>query len=151
MARHRVVLSLIAIGLAFTGSLFLGAQEKKPSPRMLLLGKWRADISATQSITLEFREDIVEMKIEAGGAVNGIITATAVLPEEHADRHMDWVGMRAGERALPDNKILYKIVGDTMLLIGGGPKDRPASFYSGPGSEPKAFILTRIPAKQAKE
>ncbi len=139
------VISILCFGLSGT------AQGKKVEPLEALRGKWRAEISATQSVLLEFLGDSIEMKIETAGSAPLVMTANVVVPKEHSDQHLDWIQVKSGERPLPDNKCLYKLSGDTLLLIGGGPKERPAQFYSGPGGEPKAFILTRVEPKAAEK
>jgi hypothetical protein len=107
------------------------AQEKKPGEA--LVGSWRADIADGQAVLLEVRGATVEMKVESNGAATSVWAGKLSFPKENADRHFDWVEIKAGDRALPDNKCLYKLSGDTLLVIGGGPSERPTKLLSGPG------------------
>ncbi len=129
----------------------LQAESAAPDPQATaerLRGSWRAEISDSQTLLLEFEGESVGMKIEAAGSATPVWTGKFVIAAEHADCHMDWVQLKAGERAIPDNRCLFRLAGDTLLVIGGGPTTRPAHFFSGPGSEPKALIFTReSPAK----
>lgn len=151
MLRYRLLLALALTLPLLYGGLWVTAQEKKPSPLEAIRGTWRADISATQFVLLDFRDDAVEMKINVSGNVVTAMTAKVVLPKEKSDQHMDWINVKSGERQLPDNKCLYRLAGETLLLMGGGTKERPARLYSGPGGEPKAFILTKVDPRAATE
>ena len=129
----------------------LQAESAAPDPRATaerLRGSWRAEISDSQALLLEFQGESVGMKVEAAGSATHVWTGKFVIPAEDADCHMDWVQLKGGGRAIPDNRCLFRLAGDTLLVIGGGPATRPTHFFSGPGSEPKALIFTRVgPAK----
>lgn len=114
------------------------AQEKAPAP---LAGTWRAELSDGRAMVLAFRGDAVSMAADAAGAVTPLWAGTARFP---ADGHVDWVGLTAGGRPVPDNKCLYRVAGDTLLVIGGGPADRPTRFLTGPGPGPTTLVFTRV-------
>lgn len=130
--------------------LVLGAGQLVASERAAggaadrLAGAWRAELSDTQALVLHFQGATVEMQSEAEGKTSPIWKGKFVIPEEQSDRHMDWTELQAGGRALPDNQCLYRLSGETLLIIGGGPKNRPTRFYTGPGPEPRTLIFTRI-------
>lgn len=115
----------------------------------MLIGTWRADISDTQSILLHLGKGTLDWKIEAGGQVTTLMAGKYSLPKDKPESHMDWTDMKAGERESPDNLCLYRLTGDTLLLIGGGPQNRPTKFYTGPGGEPRTLVFSRVlPEKQ---
>lgn len=143
---HRIVPALMALmGIGYLCQPVI-PQEKKPSAAEALSGTWRADISDQYGLLLTIRNEAIEMSLDRNGAVTRLWSGRLVIPTEHSDRHMDWTGMRAGtdNRALEDNKCLYRLSGDTLLVIGGGVKERPTRFYSGPGEEPRTLVFTRI-------
>ena len=88
---------IAALALAFLATLSSGAQEKKPGEA--LAGSWRADITDYQAVLLEVRGTTVEMKVEANGALASLWVGKLSFPKEHADRHFDWVEIKAGDRA----------------------------------------------------
>src|SRR3954471_1808275 len=91
-ARH--VLLTVAI-LVLLGS-WARAQEKKPGDA--LAGSWRADLSDGQAVLLEVSGDGVEMKTEAKGVATLVWAGKLSFPNENADRHFDWVEIKAGGR-----------------------------------------------------
>ena len=124
----------------------LQAESAAPDPRATaerLRGSWRAEISESQALLLKFERESVAMTVEAAGSATTVWMGKFVIPAEHADCHMDWVQLKRGGRAIPDNQCLFRLAGDTLLVIGGGPTKRPTHFFSGPGSEPKALIFMR--------
>jgi hypothetical protein len=135
-----IFMALIAI---FCSELPVAAQQKKPSPEAAIAGTWRAEVSDAHSLLLDIRGSSVELKLVADGAVTSLWAGKLSFPKEHSDRHFDWVEIKAGDRALPDNKCLYRLAGDTLLVIGGGSAERPTRFVSGPGAEPRTLIFTR--------
>ena len=66
------------------------------------------------------------------------------ISKDEPKQHMDWVELRAGNTKLPDNKCLFQLCGDVLLVIGGGPNQRPTRFYSGSGGDPKTLVFLRI-------
>lgn len=72
---------------------------------------------------------------------------TADRPKEF----MDWTELRSETTKFPDNQCLYRLRGDTLVIIGGGPDQRPARFFSGPGAEPKALMFTRVRGNEPAE
>lgn len=136
------VAALLMLTLSFPAATRGQVKEAPPAER--LSGSWRAELAESQALLLLIRVDEVEMKVDSGGVETSLWTAKLVIPKEHSEKHMDWVDVTQGGRALPDNKLLYRLTGNTLLVIGGGPKERPARFYSGPGGEPKTLVFTRV-------
>ena len=130
---------IAALALLAILSSGASAQEKKPA----LAGSWRADITDGQAVLLEVRGTAVEMKVEANGVATSLWVGKLSFPKENADRHVDWVEIKAGDRTMPDNKCLYRLSGDSLLVIGGGPIDRPTKFLSGPGAGARTLVFTR--------
>lgn len=125
-----------------------GADAAKSNPADILIGTWRADISDTQSVLLQLGKHTIDWKLEAGGQVTTLMSGHYSLPKDKPESHMDWTDMKAGERDSPDNLCLYRLAGDTLLLIGGGPQNRPTKFYTGPGGEPRTLIFSRVPPEK---
>ena len=126
---------------------FLPAESSQPvarPPAESLRGTWRAEIADSQALLLEFQGEAVVMTVEAQGKFNPVWSGKFTVPAEDPDNHMDWIELKAGGRSIPDNKCLYRLIGDTLLVIGGGPGSRPTHFYSGPGSEPKTLVFARV-------
>jgi hypothetical protein len=116
----------------------------KVAPIDLVRGSWRADISDLQALVLQLDKDLVELKLENDGKLVTLQKGKLSFPTEHPDRHFDWIELKAGANSVPDNQCLYRVSGDTLLVIGGGGKARPTRFYTGPGGEPRTLVFTRI-------
>ena len=134
--------SLLAFAFLAIPGAELSAQEKKPGEA--LIGSWRADLSDNQAVLLEVRGTTVEMKVEKNATTTSVWVGKLSFPKENADRHFDWVEIKAGDRTLPDNKCLYKLSGEALLVIGGGPSERPTKFLSGPGDGARTLVFTRV-------
>lgn len=143
--KYRVLLLILVAVATLCSSLPVSAlaQAKEPSLAAKLAGNWRAEISESQAVLLVIRGNELEMQVDAGGAIMPAWKAKLVISKEEPDKHMDWVEVASGKRSLPDNKVLYQLAGNALLVIGGGPKDRPTRFYSGPGGEPRTLIFIR--------
>jgi hypothetical protein len=120
------------------------AVAQVPRPMEALSGTWKADISDAHALVLTVGKEKVEMGLESGGAVTPLWAGMITFPDGEAARHFDWVGLKQGGTALPDNKCLYRLAGDTLLVIGGGPKARPTRFLTGPGDGPRTLVFTRV-------
>jgi hypothetical protein len=143
MARRQALPLVATMALAYLG-LTAAAQVKEPTAEEALMGDWKAEVSDTHSLVLRMGKGSVEMGLDDGGAMKPLWSGKLVFPADHPERHFDWVGMSAGNVRLPDNKCLYKLAGDTLLVIGGGAGERPTRFLSGPGAEPRTLIFTRV-------
>ncbi len=131
------------VGMAAMLALALGAAARaEPAPGAALEGAWRADISESHALVLVLGTASVEMRLDGGGAVTTLWSGRMTFPEGEAGRHFDWVGLKAGGAPMPDNKCLYRLSGDTLLLIGGGPDARPTRLLSGPGA--RTLVFTRV-------
>lgn len=121
----------------------------KPQPNPALNGSWQADLSDSQSLLLRIEQDQIELKINIDGKQSLVWVGKIALSKEHPDKHMDWTNLKSGEASFPDNRCLFKLAENTLLVIGGGPTDRPTRFYSGPGSEPRTLVFLRVaPSKE---
>lgn len=115
-----------------------------PSPKKETInGVWRADLSETQTLLLKIQDSAVEMIAVVGENQIPIWSGKLILSKENPKEHMDWVDLHSRTAKLPDNKCLYRLRNDTLLIMGGGPLLRPRRFFSGPGGEPKALLFTR--------
>ncbi|MFO0876540.1 MAG: hypothetical protein U0840_04135 [Gemmataceae bacterium] len=138
MRTTHLALSPHFLAIAVAACLTLSASAQ---PRESLAGEWRADLSDTHSLVMRLGRDSVEVAIAEGGVVRPLWAGKMTFPEGEADRHFDWVGL---SNAMPDNKCLYRLAGDTLLVIGGGPDRRPTRFISGPGNGSRTLIFTRV-------
>lgn len=120
------------------------ADGDAPTPKKETInGVWRADVSETQTLLLKVKDSEVEMTAVVGENQIPVWSGKLVLSKEHPNEHMDWVDLHSRTAKLPDNKCLYRLRNDTLLIMGGGPQQRPTRFFSGPGGEPKALLFTR--------
>lgn len=123
----------------------MNAAEPAPKPpNAALNGLWRAEISDSHAFLLRIEGAAIDMRVEAGPLQTTLWNGTLVVSEEHPDQHMDWTNLKSGTRVVADNRCLFRLAGDTLLVIGGGPKDRPKRFYTGPGSEPRTLVFSRV-------
>lgn len=133
-----------AVFICWSWTCLVGAAEPKPSvPPAGLYGEWHADLAEGQSLVLQLQEKKVEMALRRGEDTAPLWSGELQFAAERSDQFMDWVRISAGDRRLPDNKCLYRLRGDTLLVVGGG-EVRPSRFYSGPGAEPKVLVFTRV-------
>lgn len=145
-----VLLSLIVVGLACRIPAFATDAHAPPKlpPLVTLNGTWRADVSDSQAVVLKINDNRIEMTAiiedRAGLMWSGRLRISPAKP----NRHMDWVELKSGNSKLPDNKCLYRLRGDTLLVIGGGPDQRPTRFLSGAGTSPKTLVFIRDTARQ---
>jgi hypothetical protein len=138
-----VLLSLVAVAAVSTIGT-AAPDAAKVGPVDLVRGSWRADISDAQALILQLDKDLVELKLESDGKLATLQTGKLSFPKEHPERRFDWTELKAGANPVPDNLCLYRVSGDTLLVIGGGGKARPTRFYTGAGGEPRTLVFTRI-------
>ena len=99
-------------------------------------------------IILSIRDSKIEMSAVSGGKELPSWTGKLNISKDSPNQHMDWVELESGNTKLPDNKCLFRLRGDVLLVIGGGPNQRPTRFYSGAGSDPRTLVFLRIDPKK---
>ena len=132
----------ISIALVLSCSNFAFADNREPPTDSVLNGKWRADVSGSQMIVLTISGTKIEMSALSEGKKLPSWTGKFIISSPN--QHMDWVELESGNTKLPDNKCLFRLSGDVLLVIGGGPNQRPTRFYSGPGTDPKTLVFLRV-------
>lgn len=137
---------LITLLVSLVAVTSIGNQELSPKQcEERLSGTWEAHLSIQVSVHLEIKRDRIALfKIENNRKLlqwSGKLVASDANPMEH----FDWKQRNSTNGPLPDNQCLYRLTGDTLLLIGGGPNRRPTRFLSGHGAEPKTLVFTRVP------
>ena len=123
---------------------FALADDQKSITENTLDGTWRADVSNSQTIILSIKDSRIEMSAVAGEKQLPRWVGKLNVSEDEPNQHMDWVELRSGNTKLPNNKCLFQLRGDVLLVIGGGPNQRPTRFFSGPGGDPKTLVFLRI-------
>ena len=63
----------------------------------------------------------IEMSAVAGEKRLPVWVGKLTNSKDEPNQHMDWVELRSGNTKLPDNKCLYRLRDDVLLVIGGGP------------------------------
>ena len=123
------------------------ADEPKSRITEALNGTWQADVSDTQTIILRIKDSHIEMSARTGDTQLPAWTGTMRLSEHEPNNQMDCVELRSGATRLPDNKCLFRLRDDVLLIIGGGPDKRPTKFLSGSGCDPKTLVFIRSSPK----
>ena len=100
---------------------FALADDRKPTTENTLDGNWRADVSDSQSIILSIKDSRIEMAAVSGEKQLPRWVGKLNISKDEPNQHMDWVELRSGNTKLPDNKCLYRLRDDVLLVIGGGP------------------------------
>lgn len=136
-----LILSFCAISLA---------DDKMLTADEALDGTWRADVSNSQTIIVSIKNSRIEMSAVSEEKRLPIWVGKLNISKDEPNHHMDWVELRVGNTKLPDNKCLYQLRGDVLLVIGGGPNQRPTRFLSGPGSDPKTLVFLRMTPEKEK-
>ena len=145
------IFGFTGIVLALACQAFALAEDTKPFTEYTLEGSWRADVSISQTIILSIQVTRIEMSAVAGEKHLPKWVGKLNISKDEPKQHMDWVELRAGNTKLPDNKCLFQLCGDVLLVIGGGPNQRPTRFLSGPGGDPKTLVFLRITPDKDKE
>lgn len=122
---------------------FVLANDCEPKDDQALDGTWQVDVSETQAIQLSIRGADIAMTAVVGEERLPIWVGKLRRSNDELHQHMDWIELRSGDARLPDNKCLFRLRGDVLLVIGGGPDKRPTKFLSGPGSDPKTLVFIR--------
>lgn len=112
----------------------------------LLAGVWHCNVVDAETIEMTISENRLKLAVIVDGRKKEAWTGTMVVSDKEPERHLDWKNRLSVNGAIPDNQCLYRLVGNTLLLIGGGPNDRPMRFLSGEGTSPKTLIFTRVGA-----
>jgi len=141
------LLLVSVVALASSGQQQLTAEQCQKR----LAGKWEADLTPNQTIVMEIKGDTVKLFRIVNGNHSLAWTAKLLVSKAIPENHFDWKKRTSVNGPLPDNQCLYRLVGDTLLLIGGGPDRRPSKFLSGHGDEPKTIIFTRMANKVTSE
>jgi hypothetical protein len=110
----------------------------------VLEGTWQASVSDSQLLVLTIENSRIELTAEINGTKEPSWTGKMSISKDSPKQHMDLIELSCGEKKLPDNKCLFRLRGDTLLIIGGGPNKRPSRFDSGPGSDPKTLVFFRV-------
>ena len=125
------------------------ANNQERNAEDALDGNWRADVTDSQAIILSIKRTDIEMTAIDGEKRLPVWVGKLSISKDEPNQHMDWVELRSGNSKLPDNKCLYRLRGDVLLVIGGGPIQRPSTFFSGSGGDPKTLVFIRvIPEKE---
>ena len=140
------LLPFISIALVLSCSNFAFADNREPPTDSVLDGKWRADVSGSQMIVLTISGTKIEMSALSEG--KKLPSWTGKLIISLPNQHMDWVELRSENTKLPDNKCLFRLRDDVLLVIGGGPNQRPTKFFSGSGGDPKTLVFIRTAPKK---
>ena len=124
------------------------AANKRETPNDGVLdGTWRADVSESQLLILSIEKSKLELTAVSDGKKQPSWIGKMSITKDLPNQNMDWVELHCGGMKLPDNRCLFRLRGDTLLVIGGGPNQRPTRFDSGPGSDPKTLVFFRIDPK----
>jgi hypothetical protein len=128
------------------------ADEREAKAQETLDGTWQVDVSDTQVFVLSIKGSDIELSTVTGEKLLPVWVGKLSVSGDERNQHMDWVQLRSGNTRLPDNKCLFRLRGDVLLVIGGGPNKRPTKFLSGSGSDPKTlvFIRTKPETKEAE-
>ena len=113
-----------------------------------LQGKWRTWFAADDYLVFEVNAKSFSMVRHTDGKQTEAWTGSLILDETRSPRHLTWTEGKSAGQAMPDNKCIYEIHGNTWLLVGGGADNRPEHFYSGVGGGNKTWVLKR--EKQGK-
>ncbi|MFO1043073.1 MAG: hypothetical protein U0941_14880 [Planctomycetaceae bacterium] len=125
------------------------ADDRGTRAKDALDGTWQADVTDTQAIFLSIKGTDIEMSAAAGEKRLPVWIGKLIISKDEPSQYMDWVELRSGDTKLPDNKCLYRLRGDVLLVIGGGPIHRPTKFFSSSGGDPKTLVFIRtIPEKE---
>ncbi len=125
------------------------ADDRGESAKDPLDGTWQADVSDTQAIFLKIKGTNIEMSAVTGEQRLPVWIGKLSISKDEPLQHMDWVELRSGNTKLPDNKCLYRLRDDVLLVIGGGPIQRPSKFFSSSGGDPKTLVFIRtMPEKE---
>ncbi len=125
------------------------ASNQDDNSRDALEGTWQADVSDAKTIFLSIKGAHIEMSAIDGEKRLPVWVGKLSFPKDEPNQHMDWVELRSGNTKLPDNKCLYRLRDDVLLVMGGGAIQRPSKFLSGSGGDPKTLVFIRItPGKE---
>ncbi len=138
--------------LVIASHTFALADDREGNTKDTLEGTWQADVSETQTIILSIKGHHLEMSAVAGEKRLPVWVGKLSISKDEPNQHMDWVELRSGNTRLPDNKCLFRRRDYVLLVIGGGPNQRPTKFFSGSGGDPKTLVFLRTaPKKQEAE
>ena len=124
------------------------ADDRETTVRDTLDGTWQADVSESQLIILSIKGSNIEMSAVAGEKRLPVWVGKLNISKDQPNQHMDWVELRSENTKLPDNKCLFRLRDDVLLVIGGGPNQRPTKFFSGSGGDPKTLVFIRTAPKK---
>lgn len=134
-----------ALWVAVIAISALGQPELTPDQcQERLEGSWEAHLSAKLSVVMEIEDENIKLYTIRDQKRSLAWTAKLVISKAVPTHHLDWRDRVSKNGPLPDNQCLYRLTGDTLLLIGGGPDRRPEKFLTGHGNEPKTMVFTRI-------
>ena len=143
MEPSNVNANLLIASIVCATSLPAG-QPNAEDCRARLAGTWRCNIVAAETIEMTIDADKIELAVVANGKKSVAWAGKLVLSETVPESHFDWRQRISANGPLDDNQCLYRLLGNTLLVIGGGPSERPTQFLSGNGDSPKTLIFTRI-------
>lgn len=124
------------------------ADDREAKTEEALDGTWQADVSETQLIILSIKGSDIEMSAVNGEMRLPVWVGKLRVAEDEPNHHMDWFELRSENTKLPDNKCLFRLRDDVLLVIGGGPDKRPTKFLSGSGGDPKTLVFIRTTPKK---
>lgn len=138
-----MLLAVLYVSVATVASIGQSDRSAEQSQR-LLEGSWEAHMTASVSILMEIDGDQIKLFTVRDGQKSHSWNGKLAVSKSDPERHLDWKDRVSINGNLPDNQCLYRLLGDTLLIIGGGPDSRPDQFLSGHGNEPKTMIFTRV-------
>ncbi len=111
-------------------------------------GKWSAMIGPDKNIpiVIEVKGKAITLSLTTPEGQEFDIDGEVALDESTKPGRWDWVNFKGidGE-AVPDNLGLYKLDGDELTIVSGGPGNpRPAEFVEGQGGPPNLVVLKRV-------
>ncbi len=81
------------------------------------------------------------MASRSGEQENPLWVGRLVISAEQPDKHLDWTERKSKSGALPDNKCLYRCIGDTFAADRRWSRFAADKFLSGAGQAPEQSCL----------
>lgn len=108
-------------------------------------GTWKGMVGPgkTTPITLTVEGTAVTVTVTPIGAEARTFKGTIKLDESKSPKEMDWTGVAADGKPLPNTLAIYELAGDTLKIGSNGPdKKRPKTFAED-DADPSTVLLKR--------